>query len=146
VTVLVATFEGIAADRRVASSEHSFRPGIKIVRGDGIVAGFCGGNTECAKAMAAVRAGETDPQALAEICDGLVVTAAGRYDLSAKLATRAPKREAFLVNGSGWAEAQAFLRGRGRWRPADLRDAVRYTNSVRLDCGDGCDWLALRAR
>lgn len=145
-TVLVATLAGVAADRRVASSEHRFRPAIKVVRGDGIVAGFCGDNTACAKAMAAVRGGETDPHALAEISDGLVVTPAGIYDLSAKLATRAPKRVPFVAEGSGWCEAQAFLRGRGRWRPADLRDAVRYVGSVRLDCGNGCDWIALNPR
>lgn len=143
-TVLVATFQGVAADRRVASSEHTFRPATKIVRGDGIVAGFCGDNTACAKAMAAVRSGETDPQVLAELCDGLAVTARGMWELSSKLASRAPRREPFITNGSGWCEAQAFLRGRGRWRPADIRDAVRFVSSVRLDCGNGCDWLALR--
>jgi hypothetical protein len=143
-TVLVATSLGIAADRKVTGAEHVFRPSTKLVRGDGVVAGFCGDNTACVRAMCAVRGGETDPQVLAELCDGLLVTAAGRFDLSSKLAFRAPKREPFLVNGSGWAEAQAFLRGRGKWRPADLRDAVRYVGSIRLDCGNGCDWLELR--
>lgn len=145
-TVLVATLQGIAADRRVASSEHRFRPAIKVVRGDGIVAGFCGDNAACVKAMLAVRAGETDPQTLAEICDGLVVSPLGVYDLVSKLAARAPKREPFVTEGSGWCEAQAFLRGRGKYRPADLRDAVRYVSSVRLDCGNGCDWLPLNPR
>lgn len=142
-TVLIATFLGIAADRRCADSEHVWRPAPKIVRGDGIVAGFCGDNAAAARAMLAVREGETDPQALAEISDGLVVSARGRWDLCSKLAVRAPKREPFITNGSGWIEAQSFLRGRGRWRPSDLRDAVLYVGTVRLDCGNGCDWLAL---
>lgn len=142
-TVLVATFEGIAADRRITSAEHVHRPATKVVRGDGIVAAFCGDTTACTKAIKAVREGETDPQALAELCEGLVVTVRGRWELSDKLASRVPKREPFAVHGSGWCEAQAFLRGRGACTPADLRDAVLYVGRVRLDCGNGCDWLPL---
>lgn len=142
-TVLVATFEGMWADRRVSGGASIFPPKTKLVRGAGIVAGFCGDNTACAKAMQAVARGETDPQALAELCDGLMVDARGRWELHCKLAVRAPKSVPFLTQGSGWIEAQAFLTGSGDLSDEGIRRAIRYVGKVRSDCGDGVNGLLL---
>jgi len=140
----VATFEGICADRRVTGGAgYIFPSHVKILRGDGMVAGFCGSNTDCAKAMRAVQDGETDVQVLAGLCDGLVVNKAGRWELSEKLAAKAPKRIPFLTNGSGWSEAQSFLVGAGKHDPETVKRAVKYVASVRYDCGDGVNWLSL---
>ena len=143
-TCLVATREGIWADRRVTGGHGSvFAPHVKIIRGDGIVAGFCGDNGPCARAMRAVRDGETDPYALAAISDGLVVTDRAIWELDGGSATRAPRGVPFLVNGSGYAEAQAFLFGAGACDRATIRRALRYVAKVRVDCGDGMNELLL---
>jgi hypothetical protein len=142
-TILVATTSGIWADRRVSNGPQVFPPWRKIVRGAGLVAGFCGDNSACAKAMAAVKAGETDPQALADMCDGLLVNDRGAWELCNKLAVRAPAKTPFITNGSGWAEAQAFLSGSGDISDEGIRRALRYVAKVRSDCGDGCNGLWL---
>jgi len=146
-TVLVATFDGVWADRRITGSGgHIFPPHTKLIRGDGLVAGFCGDNSACAKAMRAVRDGETDVQLLAEMCDGLVVNARGRWELSGKLAAKAPRKIPFLTNGSGWSEASSFLVGRGSYTPADVKAAIQYVGRVRYDCGDGVNGLMLNGK
>lgn len=143
-TVLIATFEGVWADRRVTNGPHIYRPGKKLVRGDGLVAGFCGDDAKCTRAMRAVRAGETDPEALAALCDGLVVTERGRWEMWNGLAVRAPKRLAFLTHGSGYVEAQAFLSGASACDAETVRRALRYVSRVRSDCGDGADAMLLK--
>lgn len=142
-TILVATADGIWADRRVTGGNGSvFAPHVKIIRGDGIVAGFCGDNAACARAMRAVRDGETDPNALAALSDGLAVNDRGAWELDG-VATRAPRGMPFLVNGSGYAEAQAFIFGAGVADRTTIRKALRYVFKVRVDCGDGIDELIL---
>jgi hypothetical protein len=144
VTFLIATREGIWADRRVTNGPTVFRPGRKLVRGVGLVAAFCGGTSNCVQAMRAVKGGETDPHTLATICDGLLVTDAGViWEFWGKLAERTPRSEAFSVHGSGHAEAQAFLSGAGACDEATVRRALRYVSRVRGDCGDGVDGLRL---
>lgn len=144
-TCLVATREGVWADRRVSGGTTLFRPGRKVVRGAGIVAAFCGDSAPCVKAARAVHAGESDPHVLAEISDGLIVTDEGViWELWGKLAERTPRREAFACNGSGFAEAQAFLSGAGACDPDTVRRALRYVSRVRSDCGNGVDGLRLR--
>lgn len=146
VTCLVATREGIWADRRVTGGNGSiFTPHVKIIRGDGVVAGFCGDSSDCARAMRAVRDGETDPNALAALCSGLVVTERGLYELEGT-ATRARANMPFMVNGSGYAEAQAFLYGAGAWDRATIKRALRYVSRVRFDCGDGTNELILNGK
>jgi hypothetical protein len=142
VTCIVATRSGIWADRRVSNGPTVFRPGTKVARGDGIVAAFCGTNAACAKAMKAVRAGETDVADLAAIADGLVVTEEGKiYELFNGLVERTPAREAFAVNGSGFAEAAAFLSGAQDCSEATVKAALKYVATVRSDCGDGINGL-----
>lgn len=94
--------------------------------------------------MRSVREGETDAHAIAEKCDGLIVTDTGAiWELWNKLAQRTPRREAFAVHGSGFAEARAFLAGAGSCRPLAVRRAFRYVAQVRTDCGDGYDFKAV---
>jgi hypothetical protein len=139
-TVLIATRRGVWADRRVTGSGTRFRPTRKVVSGDALVAAFCGGNTACAKAMAAVAAGERSPAVLAEMSDGLLVTSAGAvWELWSGLAERLPSKIAYATNGSGFAEAQAFLAGAGRCDDRTVRRALAYVARVRTDCGDGYD-------
>lgn len=146
-TVLIATFEGLWADRRVTNGAHIYRPGKKLVRGDGLVAGFCGDDAKCTKAMRAVRSGEADPEALAALCDGLVVSERGRgverWELWNGMAVRAPVRVPFLTHGSGHIEAQAFLSGASACDAETVRRALRYVARVRSDCGDGADAMLL---
>lgn len=140
-TVLIATLEGIGADRRVTGGTgHRFGPRIKVVRGDGLVAAFCGDGGACEKAARSVRDGETDPHALGALCDGLLVNT-GIWELNGKLAVRAPRRVKYVAHGSGWAEAAAFLAGCGEHDPAAVRAAIRYVAKMRWDCGDGFDWV-----
>lgn len=108
------------------------------------MAAFCGADAECCKALAAVRAGESDPAALAAISDGVMVTDAGRFELSGGVAVRVPARIPLAVGGSGYAEAQAYLYGAGRYDGATIRAAFRYVFRVRTDCGDGVDFLPVR--
>jgi hypothetical protein len=149
-TCIVATSEGIWADRRVTGGSTRYRPTRKVVRGRGedgdapIVAAFCGDDADCSKAMAAVRGGETNPQALAALSDGVVVTSRGRYELSGGVAVRVPKRVPLAVGGSGYAEAQAYLYGAKRYDDQTIRAALRYVSTVRTDCGDGVDALLLQ--
>lgn len=144
-TVIVATFDAVWADRRVTGSDGAlFRPTRKVCKGDGIVAAFCGSDAACTRAGAAVRAGETDPHALAAISDGVVVTERGRYELGGGVAVRVPARVPLAVGGSGYAEAHAFLSGAGRYDDATIRAALRYVSRVRTDCGDGVDCARLR--
>ena len=148
-TCIVATARGIWADRRVTGSDGAlYRPTRKVVRSpDGaLVAAFCGADADCAKAQAAVRQGETDVHALAALSDGVAVTARGKYELGGGVAARVPARVPLAVGGSGYAEAQAFLYGRGRYTDATIRAALRYVSTVRTDCGDGVDALELRPR
>lgn len=146
-TVLVATADGVWADRRVTGGGGAlFRPQRKLARTrDGeLVAAFCGSDAGCSRALAAVRGGETDPAALAMLSDGVAVTEHGRYELTGGVATRIPARVPVVVHGSGYAEAQAFLYGAGRYDGATIRAALRYVATVRTDCGDGVDALLLR--
>lgn len=146
-TLLVATSEGVWADRRVTGSDGVlYRPARKVVRGDDLIAAFCGSDADCCRAMAAVRSGEADPSALAALSDGVVVTDAGRYELTSGVATRVPARIPLAMGGSGYAEAQAYLYGAGRYDDASIRAAFRYVFRVRTDCGDGVDALKLRPR
>jgi len=135
------------ADRRVTGSDGAlYRPQRKVVRtpdGD-CVAAFCGCDAGCSRALAAVRGGESDPAALALLSDGVVVTERGRFELTGGVATRVPARVPVVVHGSGYAEAQAFLYGAGRFDGDTIRAALRYVSGVRYDCGDGVDALALR--
>ncbi len=141
VTLLIATRDGVWGDRRVSGGSTRFRPATKVGRGPGVVAGFCGSASACTKALRAVRSGEIDPHALAERCDGLLVTDDGViWELWDKLAERTPKREAYAVHGSGHGEAQAFLSGAAGCDPAAIRRAFRYVSRVRTDCGDGYDF------
>lgn len=141
-TCIVATREGVWADRRVSNGSCVYRPARKVVRGSGLVAAFCGDGAACMKAARIVAQGETDPHALAEISDGLLVTDEGViWTLWSKLAERAPRRDAFACHGSGFAEAQAFLSGAGSCDPETVRRALRYVSRVRSDCGDGSDGL-----
>lgn len=121
-----------------------YRPSRKVVRGEDLVAAFCGADADCCRAMAAVRAGEADPSALAAISDGVVVTDAGRYELAGGVAVRVPARIPLAMGGSGYAEAQAYLYGLGRYDDTSIRAAFRYVFRVRTDCGDGVDCLRLR--
>lgn len=143
-TVLIATREGIWADRREVFGSVVLRPGLKLVRRGGIVAGFCGDSKDCFKALRAVRAGEYDPQALAAMTDGLVVDDEGIWELANSAAVRVPKNIPYVTNGSGHAEAQAFLAGAGKWDRATIKRALRYVARVRGDCGDGVDERTLR--
>ncbi len=144
-TCLVGTFDGVWADRRVTGGNGSvYLPSRKVVRGDGIVAAFCGDSGACVKAMQAVRAGETDVQALAALCDGIVVTERARWSLGDGMAIRIPARVPFATDGSGHAEAAAFLTGAAAYDSATIRAAFRYVARVRSDCGDGVDELLLR--
>jgi hypothetical protein len=144
-TLLIGTSEGVWADRRVTGCDGAlYRPSRKVVRGEEIVAAFCGSDAACCRAMAAVRAGEADPTALAAVSDGIVVTDAGRYELASGVATRIPARIPLAMGGSGYAEAQAYLYGAGRYTDTHIRAAFRYVFRVRTDCGDGVDALALR--
>ena len=146
-TCLVATREGVWADRRVSNGAAVYRPARKVVRGVGIVAAFCGDGSACVKAMRAVASGEADPHALAEITEGLLVTDEGElWSLWGKLAERTPRREAFACGGSGYAEAQAFLSGAGACDPDTVRRALRYVARVRSDCGDGVDGMLVGSR
>lgn len=142
-TILVATFDGVWADRRVSGGPSVYSPARKVVRGRGLVAGFCGSSAGALRAMRAVREGETNPDVLALLSDGLLVNDRGRWELSSRVATRVSKRFPFLVHGSGYAEAQAFLMGAGAHDAASVRRAIRYVSTVRADCGDGCDSLLL---
>jgi hypothetical protein len=142
--VLVATAAGIWSDRRVTNSSGSvFTPVRKAVRGSGLVAGFCGDLSACRKAIRAVRDGESNVQAIAAICDGLLVNSKGVWELSEKFATRVRSSIPFATQGSGYAEAHSFLTGRGSWLDVDVRSALRHVAKVRSDCGDGIDHAAL---
>lgn len=144
-TLIVATAEGVWADRRVTGGDGTrFRPVHKAARGDELVAAFCGGDAQCAKALAAVRAGETDVHAIAALSDGVVVNDRGRWEMSGGVAVRVPARVPVAVHGSGYAEAQAFLYGAGRYDCETIRLAFRYVSTVRTDCGDGVDFLPVR--
>lgn len=143
-TCIIATRAGIWADRRVTSSGGTvWRPGRKIVGNDSIVAGFCGNTGPCEKAMRAVRGGETDPHALAALCDGIAVDSRGIWEFDSGSARRVPARFPFAVAGSGHAEAAAFLSGAGAVDETTIRLALRYVARVRYDCGDGVDGLAV---
>ena len=144
-TCIVATSKGIWADRRVTGGATVFRSGRKVVRGFGLVAAFTGSSSSCVKAARAVRAGETDPHKLAEMCDGLIVTSRSMWELWDKLATRIPLSAKFLAHGSGFAEVSAFLHGAGRFDDTAVRRALRYVGKVRTDCGGGVDFLPLKA-
>ncbi len=142
---MVATRAGIWADRRITGGPIRYRPGVKLTSAHGVVAAFCGDTSACVKAMRAIRAGETDAHATADKCDGLLVTEDGViWELWNKLAQRTPRREAFAVHGSGFAEAQAFLSGAGNCDPATIRRAFKYVAQVRTDCGDGCDFRGFK--
>ncbi len=142
-TVLVATHTGMWADRRVTSSGGTvWRPDRKLGRADGLVAGFCGSYGACEKGLRAVKAGETDPDALAALCDGLVLTHKGLWELSS-VAIRIPRRVAYTTHGSGHAEAAAYLAGAGSVDDATVRRALKYVSKCRWDCGDGIDHLEL---
>lgn len=144
-TCIVATAEGVWADRRVTGSDGAlYRPSRKVVCGADLVAAFCGSDAKCTRAMRAVRAGEDEPEVLATISDGVIVTARGRFELTGGIATRVPARIPVVVHGSGYAEAQAFLYGAGRFDHETISAALRYTSRVRTDCGDGIDALRLR--
>lgn len=144
-TALVGTFEGVWADRRVTGDNGSvFLPSRKVVRGDGLVAAFCGNSGACVRAMRAVRDGETDVQALAALCDGIVVSERTRWSLGDGMAIHVPSRVPFVTDGSGHAETAAFLSGAAACDSATIRRAFRYVARVRSDCGDGVDELLLR--
>lgn len=144
-TCLVATFEGVWADRRVSDSAGlRYRPTRKVVRGDDLVAAFCGDFPQYARAIAAVKAGETDVHAIAALSDGVVVNERGRWELEGGIAVRVPASTPIAVGGSGYTEAQAFLYGCGEYDDAAVRRALRYVSTVRTDCGDGVDALVLR--
>jgi hypothetical protein len=143
-TCIVATRAGVWADRRVTSSNGTvWRPDRKIARNDALVAGFCGSTGPCERALRAVKAGETDPQELAKLCDGLVVDSRGVWELDSGSARRVPSRFPYAVAGSGHAEAAAFLAGAGAVDEVSVRRALRYVSRVRYDCGDGIDGLTL---
>jgi hypothetical protein len=146
-TCLVATREGVWADRRVSNGPAVYRPARKLVRGVGLVAGFCGDSAACTKAMRAVTSGESDPDVLAEASEGLLVTDEGEiWELWGKIAERVPHRFAFACGGSGYAEAQAFLSGAAACDPDTVRRALRYVARVRSDCGDGVDGMLVGSR
>ncbi len=126
------------ADRReTCDSGHRGPPGVKLVSGPGIVAGFCGDSAACIKAAKAVQAGQSGPHALAELADGLAVTAAGVWALDGGVATKV--RTPFATSGSGHADAHGYLSGAGNCRPATIVKALKYVASRRWDCGDGYD-------
>jgi hypothetical protein len=144
-TLIIATRVGIWADRRVTGGPVRFRPATKLVTGYGLVGAFCGDQSACVKAMRAVRAGETDAHAIAEKCDGLLVTEDGViWELWNKLAERTPRREAYAAHGSGYSEAMAFLAGAGKNAAKSIRQAFKYVAHVRTDCGDGCDFRGFK--
>lgn len=145
-TCLIATAAGIWADRRVTGGATVFRSSRKVVRGVGLVAAFTGANSACTKAARAVRAGEGDPHKLADMCDGLIVTPTSLWELWDKLATRIPRNVRFLAHGAGFAEAQAFLTGAGRFDDRTIRRALSYVGKVRTDCGGGVDFLPLKEK
>jgi hypothetical protein len=144
-TCIVATSEGIWADRRVTGEGGArFRPARKVVRGEDVVAAFCGSDAHCTRAILAVRRGLTDVSEIAALSDGVVVSEGGRWELSDGIAVRVPARVPIAVNGSGYAEVQAYLYGAGQYDPDTIRRALRYVSRVRVDCGDGIDALFLR--
>jgi hypothetical protein len=143
VTLLIATRQGVWADRRITDGTTVYAPRRKVVAGDGFVAAFCGDAVAVVRAQRAVRAGEADPEALAQVCDGLAVLADGTiWTLWDKVAERVPRAQAFAVQGSGYAEAQAFLSGAGACDTATIQRALKYVARVRTDCGDGWDCAA----
>jgi hypothetical protein len=146
-TCLIATFSGVWADRRVTGTDAArYTPARKILRGTGLVAGFCGDDSACSKAFDAVRKGETDVAVLAALCEGVLVDRRGRWELWDGVAVRVPKRVPVAAHGTGCGPALAFLAGRGKYDNRAVRDALRYVSTVRTDCGDGVDYLALRSR
>jgi hypothetical protein len=144
-TCIVATSEGIWADRRVTGEGGArFRPARKVVRGEDIVAAFCGSDAHCTRAILAVRRGLADVGEIAALSDGVVVSEGGRWELSDGIAVRVPARVPIAVGGSGYAEVQAYLYGAGQYDADTIRRALRYVSRVRVDCGDGIDALLLR--
>jgi hypothetical protein len=128
----------------VGSDSAIYTPTRKIVRGCGLVAGFCGDDSACVKAFAAVRAGETDVHALAALSDGVAVNERGRWEFWDGVASRVPARVPIAAQGTGCGVAAAFLAGAGAYDDAAIRRALRYVSRVRTDCGDGVDALRLR--
>ncbi len=110
------------------------------------MAAFCGSGAHCTRAQLAVRRGATDVHEIAALSDGVVVNERGRWELAEGVAVRVPARVPIAVGGSGYAEAQAFLYGCGRYDNATIRAALRYVSRVRTDCGDGVDFLPVDAR
>jgi uncharacterized Zn-binding protein involved in type VI secretion len=140
-TVLIATRQGVWADRRETGGASVYRPARKVVAVEGLAAAFCGDAAACVRAQRAVRSGEADPDALAALCDGLLVTGDGEvWELWCKLAQRLPRRLAWTCHGSGHVEAQAFLSGAGACDEATIQRALKYVARVRTDCGDGWDY------
>lgn len=145
-TLILANRDGILADRRVTGGNGSiYMPSRKVFRGPtGVVAAFAGPAGACDRARHALEQGETDPDLLGQLAEGFLLTPAGvLFELSGGGAVRVPARLPFGTGGSGFAEAQAFLYGRGAPYDVDaFRAAGRYTARYRVDVGDGFDWMA----
>lgn len=141
-TCIVGTREGLWSDRKIScSSGQACDPLRKLAVGEGYIAGFAGAYEGILAALQAVREGAHLDE-LAKVCktvEGLALCRGKLYVIESGQALR--RTQSVYAVGSGGATALAFLAGRGRHRPIDIRAAHRHVARVRDDCGRGVTYL-----
>lgn len=138
-TVCVGTLAGIWADRKITSAcgKRCARRQ-KVFANESLIAAAAGENRGVAAVERAVRGGAQAPEALLDAVSDhseALVLWQGRLWLVSEGDVQAQAAPAAI--GSGGEQALAFLSARGKFRPCDVQDAIRYVFSVRDDCGGG---------
>lgn len=143
-TLIVATPKGLWADRKISSDTgEKCRPTCKLAGNHALVAGFAGDYDAILKAIEAVEAGQVSPKVLADCgADALIVKSGRIWEIDAGRARLAPARTKVLATGTGYAEALAFIAGRGAPTDRNIEAAFKYVFRVRDDCGKGIDFVA----
>lgn len=143
-TVIAATSEFLAADRRVTADGEKSEI-IKVSKNPHLIAACAGYASDCLRVRRALAAGAKTPQDLVTVVgkgsEALVLTRRGKIFVVSygEVWDRPPGTAAV---GSGADLALGFLAGRcGRRKPKpkDVRDAFRYVFARRVDCGGRID-------
>jgi 20S proteasome alpha/beta subunit len=139
-TIIVGSSAFIAGDRRISNDAGDRQPPCnKIFRNKYMVVGVAGFYSAIAAMQHSMRKGACKPEDLirdmGSHSQALCLWQGNLYDVSEGCVTRI--RSPVYAIGTGAHAALGYLAGCGKINDATVRKAIRFTFTLRSDCGDG---------
>lgn len=139
-TIIVGSELFLAGDRRVSDdSGDRSHPCNKVFRNKHMVAGAAGLYSAVASVQKSMRKGAASPEALIKDVGthshALCLWAGHLYEVADGYVTRI--RSPVYAIGSGSHAALGYLAGCGKITEETVRRAIRFSFTLRSDCGDG---------